>query len=116
MKAVVIKAHKPEVLISFIAGKGELVHGEEKPTLWEGWLYCTTFEGINGWVPKNYLENVVDKPETYQLIRSYNAIEISAFKGESVEFKESESGWAWVVNNNGEEGWIPLENLKFETC
>ena len=115
MKAVVIKAHKPEVLIPFRAEKGELVLGEERPTLWEGWLYCTNFAGIKGWVPRNYLVKVVGKLGEYQFIRSYNAIEITAFEGESVEFKESESGWAWVINKNGEEGWIPLENLNLET-
>ena len=39
-KVKVIKSHRSDVLIPFQAEKGEIVNGKEKPTQWEGWLYC----------------------------------------------------------------------------
>ncbi len=39
-KVKVIKSLHSNVLIPFQAEKGEVVNGKEKPTQWEGWLYC----------------------------------------------------------------------------
>ena len=115
MKVIVKKSHKSDVLFPFKAIKGEILQCEERSTQWEGWLYCKNKEGFNGWTPKAFLSQIENNLGTYQLIHSYNAIEISANEGDSVELKESESGWAWVINKNGEEGWIPLENLNLDT-
>ncbi|MBY9003484.1 MAG: hypothetical protein KGD73_05900 [Candidatus Lokiarchaeota archaeon] len=114
MKATVKKSHMSDVLNPFKAKKGEFVQGEERPTQWEGWIYCKNKDGVNGWAPKVFLRQIDNNPGKYQFIRSYNAIEISAFEGDSVEIKETESGWAWVVNIKGEDGWIPLVNLDLE--
>lgn len=115
MKALVKKSHKSEVLNPFKAKKGEFVKGEERPSQWEGWLYCINKDGVNGWAPKVFLSQIENSPGKYRFVRSYNAFEISAVKGDSVEIKEAESGWAWVINKKGEKGWIPLENLDLET-
>jgi uncharacterized protein YgiM (DUF1202 family) len=113
MKAKVIKSHNSDVLIPFKASKGEIVQGEERPTQWEGWLYCTNNKGLNGWVPSSYLESLGDQTNKYQLNRSYNAFEISASVGDLVEIVESESGWALIANEDGKKGWIPLDNLDY---
>ena len=110
--AKVIKPHRSEVPIPFQAKKGEVVSGMEKPTQWEGWLYCRTENGIYGWVPKAFVTPLKNSSQKYQFVRAYNAFEITAVKGEIVNIKETESGWAWIEKENGEEGWIPLENLK----
>lgn len=107
----VIKNHHSDVKIPFQAERGEIVSGEEKPTQWEGWLYCVKKTGVQGWVPKAFLTPIEDSIEKYQFIRAYNAFEISAMEGELVKIKEMESGWAWIENKNGTFGWIPLENL-----
>jgi len=112
-KVKVIKAHRSDVLIPFQAEKGEIVNGKEKPTQWEGWLYCKNKDGIFGWVPKAFVTQVKDSSEEFQFIRAYNAFEISASKGEFVTIIEIESGWARIENENGKIGWIPLENLDY---
>ncbi|MFX0012578.1 MAG: GW dipeptide domain-containing protein [Candidatus Hermodarchaeota archaeon] len=111
-KVTVVKSHHSEVLIPFQAEKGEIVKGKEKPTQWEGWLYCKNNAGIYGWVPKAFVIPIVGSSENFQFIRSYNAFEITALKGESVLIKETESGWALVENKDRKVGWIPLENLE----
>ncbi len=107
----VIKSHNSDVPIPFQAGKGEIVSGKEKPTQWEGWLYCKNKAGIYGWVPKAFVTPVKDSFGMYQFIRAYNAFEITAGGGEVVKIKEIVSGWAWIEKENGTLGWIPLENL-----
>ena len=111
MKAKVIKSHHSDIAIPFQAERGEHVRGEEKPTQWEGWLYCKNKVGVTGWVPKTFVTQVKDSTDTYQFTRDYNALEINAIKGEVVKIKEIESGWAKIENKSGEVGWIPLENL-----
>ena len=110
-KVKVIKSHHSDVLIPFQAEKGEIVNGKEKPTQWEGWLYCKNKDGIFGWAPKAFVTPVKDSSEEFHFIRAYNSFEISASKGEFVKIKERESGWARIENESGKIGWIPLENL-----
>ena len=110
-KVKVIKDHHSDVLIPFQAQKGEIVKGKEKPTQWEGWLYCKNKGGIFGWVPKAFVTPVKYSSEEFQFVRAYNAFEISASEGEFVIIKEIESGWARIENESGKIGWIPLENL-----
>jgi len=110
-KVKVIKSHHSDVLIPFQAEKGEIVYGKEKPTQWEGWLYCKNKDGIFGWVPKAFVTPVKDSAEEFQFLRAYDAFEISASKGEFVKIKEMESEWARIENESGKMGWIPLENL-----
>ena len=112
-KVAVIKSHHSEVLIPFQAEKGEIVSGKEKPTQWEGWIYCKNKVGIYGWVPKAFVTSVKNSSEEFQFIRAYNSFEISVSEGEFVKIKEIESGWAWIENEHGKLGWIPLVNLDY---
>lgn len=110
-KVKVIRSHYSEVLIPFQAKKGDIVIGKEKPTQWEGWLYCKNNNGIYGWVPKAFVTQVKNSSEEFKFIRAYDAFEISASEGEFVKILEIESGWALIENDIGKIGWIPLENL-----
>lgn len=112
-RARVIKSHQSEVLTPFQAEKGDIVIGKEKPTQWEGWLYCRNKEGIYGWAPKAFFTPVEDSSEEFQFIRAYNSFEISVSKGEFVKIQEIVSGWAIIENEDGKIGWIPLENLDY---
>lgn len=106
--------HKSDVLLPFRAKKDEIVKGEEKPTKWEGWLYCENKLGTQGWVPKAFLEIFSEEFNYYKLNRDYNACEIPASEGEFVEIEETESGWALVISETDKIGWIPLEKLELE--
>ena len=114
MKVEVKRDHNSDVLIPFKAKKSEIVVGEEKPTQWEGWLYCENEQGVKGWVPKAFLKEIPNKKKYFKFNRDYDAYELPASKGDLVEVKEIESGWALVISETGEVGWIPLENLDFK--
>ena len=106
-----VKSHQVEAQTPFRAEKGDIVLSEEKPTQWEGWVYCKNKDGIYGWVPKAFVTSVKDSSEEFQFIRAYNSFEIYATEGEYVKIEEIESGWARIENESGKIGWIPLENL-----
>lgn len=44
-------------------------------------------------------------------LRDYDSFELSVDIGEILTIKEAAASWAWVENPDGEEGWVPLENL-----
>ena len=110
-RARVIKSHQSDVLTPFQTKMGDIVIGKEKPTQWEGWLYCKNKEGIYGWVPKAFITPVKTSTEEFRFIRDYNSYELSVSIGENVTIHEIESGWAIIEKENGMIGWIPLENL-----
>jgi hypothetical protein len=113
-KAKVIKSHQSDVFIPFQAEKGDIVRGKEKPTEWEGWLYCKNNNDFYGWVPKAFLSPLKDSSEKFEFTRAYDTFEISVLEGESVKIIEIESRWAWVENKRGKIGWVPLDNLNYD--
>lgn len=110
-KAVVIKTHNVDDSKPLVVKRGEVIEGQEKKTEWEGWLWCCTSQGINGWIPKNYLQGCQDNPGHYSALRDYNARELAVNIGQSVLILDEESGWAFVQTDSHEEGWVPLKNL-----
>jgi hypothetical protein len=107
----VTKNHKSEFQVPLVARKGEIVEGLERESEWEGWLWCRNSSGIHGWAPKTYLKSTPESGH-FQLLRDYNARELTVDEGQEVIVLDEESEWAWVRTPLGEEGWIPLENLQ----
>ncbi len=107
----VIKNHKSDNLIPLVIRLGEVLEGERRATEWDGWLWCKTSAGNFGWVPEAYL-NPLPEEGKYVATRDYNAKELTISIGQEVLIQDEESGWAWVKTPQGEEGWIPLENLE----
>ena len=112
--ARVIKSHNSEYPDVMIFNKGECIHGEAKESPWKGWLWCSNNEKIYRWVPKSYIKLVDDNTNSYIFLKDYNAKELSVAKGEEIMVFYEESEWVWVRNHKGEEGWVPLENIKIE--
>lgn len=106
----VLKSHESEITKSLVVKKGEQLEGQEKETKWDGWLWCRTKAGVDGWVPKSYLEPL-SEPRQYQLLQDYTSKELRVQPGDEVLVLIEESGWAWARSPMGEEGWVPLENL-----
>jgi hypothetical protein len=46
------------------------------------------------------------------LLRNYSAIELSVAPDQVLSASLFESGWIWATNEDGEEGWVPLDNLE----
>ena len=106
----VIKAHRPESSDSLKMSVGELLRGERRKTKWDGWIWCTSKSGISAWIPEAYLS---EQPQLgmYRAVRDYDSFELSVDIGETLNVKDDAASWAWVENPDGEEGWVPLENL-----
>lgn len=92
-----------------IITRGEILKIETKKSKWKGWIWCINQFGKGGWVPEKYIEKLHDK---CKVLKDYNATELTVKAGEVLIISYEESGWAWVTNENGECGWVPLENVQ----
>ena len=110
----VIQSYDSEYHNAMFFKKGEYVHGEVKESPWKGWMWCSNNERIYRWVPKSYIKLMDDKVNLFIFLKDYNAKELSVTKGEKLMLFYEESDWVWVRNQKGEEGWVPLENVKVE--
>jgi hypothetical protein len=109
MNFLVKKIHQPETDTPLIAKKGDRFHWAKKATLWDGWLWCTSSEGISGWIPEGWL--ILEGPIAV-LNRDYDATELSVHPGETVSGELEESGWIWVMNQENKQGWVPRDCLE----
>ena len=108
-KHLVIKSHQPSFDYYLSLKKGEILTYERKPTESTGWIWGTTTGGKSCWVPEAWVELM---GKQCKLRRDYNSKELAVNKGDTVQAKLIESGWAWIVNSNDEMGWIPEDCLK----
>jgi uncharacterized protein YgiM (DUF1202 family) len=105
----VIEGYRSAFPDPLAARQGDELRVERSDSEWPGWVWCTSDDGHAGWVPAAWLERQDDG--SWLLLRDYKARELTVRKGEVVELKEKESGWAWATASTGESGWIPLRNL-----
>lgn len=110
---IVIKRHISEYPnpIHFSAGDlltvGEKYVGDEG---WDNWYLCS-FNGLSGWVPKQVIELI---SETTGIAKeNYSALELNVETQEHVIGYKEINGWVWCKKlDTGEQGWIPVLNLK----
>lgn len=76
---------------------------------WKGWVYCSDHRGFEGWVSETYLQI---ESQTALVLKYYDATEIDLTENQIVQILNEEFGWAWVRNENNQEGWVPLKNLQ----
>ena len=107
----VIKKHTSEFSIPLTIMKDDTIEGERRETEWGGWLWCKNDVDIFGWVPEPYLKKLPEDRK-YIALRDYNAIELSVDIGQELMVLDEASSWAWVRTSQGDEGWVPLENLE----
>lgn len=82
---------------------------EETNPAWDGWLWCRSSDGQEGWISKDYM-SVNGSSAT--MIRDYDAKEVAVQESDIVEVLKVERGWSWIKKFDGSEGWIPSENLE----
>jgi hypothetical protein len=107
-KFLVHHQHKPETKDFILGTTGVLLVYERRETIYPGWIWCTDEHGNHAWVPEAYVSVV---GETCVLTRDYDSRELEVEVGEMVQVLETESGWAWVLNDEGRNGWVPLDCL-----
>lgn len=77
---------------------------------WDGhlWLWAINAQGKAGWVP----DTLVSRTSAGCFAnKNYSAMELSCIAGQALESFETTHGWAWCRAQDGNEGWVPLNNL-----
>ncbi|MGB9906799.1 MAG: SH3 domain-containing protein [Candidatus Saccharicenans sp.] len=112
--AVVTKNYRMEFSEFLEAAAGDEVEmGEEytKHPDWKNWVWDRHLRtGLSGWIPGPRLTFQSKQKPVFNL--PYSSAELNATEGETLLVMKELNGWAWCKNKNGQEGWIPLENLK----
>jgi hypothetical protein len=77
-----------------------------------GWIWCTGGDGRSAWVPLRIIQRGKDHSGG-RILEDYDARELTAKAGETLNILAIESGWAWVENASGRRGWIPEAVIEF---
>jgi uncharacterized protein YgiM (DUF1202 family) len=88
---------------------GAEVRVEREDDEYPGWWWCTGPDGRSGWMPDELLRRRGDVAE---VVEDYSACELSARSGEAVRVEQVRRDWARVRNEQGDEGWIPLDCVR----
>jgi hypothetical protein len=88
---------------------GERVRAGQRDSEWTEFVFVTTAEGA-GWVPERCLDTSSDPAV---VLVGYDTTELATTAGEELALVERDdpSGWAWVRNAAGQEGWVPLRTV-----
>jgi hypothetical protein len=89
---------------------GQRVRAGQHDTQWPAFVFVTTDDGA-GWVPEHYLDTSSDPAV---VITGYNTTELATAAGDELTLIEQDdpSGWAWVRNAAGQQGWVPLRTVR----
>jgi hypothetical protein len=114
---MVIKSHSSNYSDPIVVRKGEQVmvgeiyNGAEN---WPDWRFCSKInESQKGWIPEQLLSIGDNNDGTVK--EDYSAKELSVEAGQKVTVREKLNGWMWCQTPDGDEGWIPVENLEEQT-
>jgi hypothetical protein len=88
---------------------GQRVRAGRRDTEWPEFVFITTGDGA-GWVPERCLDTSSDPAI---VLVGYDTTELATTAGEELTLVERDdpSGWAWVRNAAGQEGWVPLRTV-----
>ena len=89
---------------------GQRVQAGQQDTDWPAFVFITTDDGA-GWVPGRHLDTSADPAV---VITAYETTELATIAGEELTLirQDDPSGWAWVRNAAGREGWVPLRTVE----
>lgn len=73
-----------------------------------GWYWCRVPSGKEGWVHQSFLTATTG---TVTALHAYTAKELTVTAGERGTLIRVLDGWAFVLLENGEEGWIPETHI-----
>lgn len=108
---IVISDYKSPYIDPLKIRKGEILQIGNEESEWSGWVWCTNKKGKQRWVPRNYMDI---QGNTGIMLQDYEATELNVSTGEELKIEKEESGWVWVSNKEGKQGWVPLDNIKIK--
>jgi hypothetical protein len=89
---------------------GQHVHAGQRDTDWPAFVLITTDDGA-GWIPERHLDT---SSGSAVVITCYDTTELATTAGEELTLIDQDrlSGWVWVRNAAGREGWVPLNTVE----
>ena len=90
---------------------GQQVQAGQQDTDWPAFVFIITTDDGAGWVPGRHLDT---SSAPAVVITGYNTAELATTAGEELTLinQDDPSGWAWVRNATGREGWVPLRTVE----
>ncbi|PFV93229.1 SH3 domain-containing protein [Bacillus thuringiensis] len=114
MKYIVIKSHVsnyPNPIRLEERNVVKMIESYAGPENWENWMFCHEEKyDRKGWVPEQIIRK--DMNGTGIIIKQYTAKELNVSIGKRLIGLEELNGWVWCEGRDGEEGWVPKENLQ----
>jgi hypothetical protein len=89
---------------------GQHVRVGQHDTEWPAFVFVTAESG-EGWVPERHLDTSRDPAV---VLTDYDTTVLATTAGEELTLVRSDdpSGWAWVRNDAGREGWVPWRTVE----
>jgi len=105
-----VKAHHIPQRPSIQVAAGQRLRVGELDTTWPAFIFVTTEDG-QGWVPARYVDTSSSPPV---MVAPYDTTELPTSVGEvlTVLIRDDLSGWTWVRNAAGQEGWVPDDTIE----
>jgi SH3-like domain-containing protein len=105
-----VRAHEIPSRPAIRVAAGQRVEVGDRDTTWPAFVFVTA-DGGSGWVPARYVD-VGSRPAV--MLAAYDTAELSTTAGEllTVLAVDDLSGWTWVRNARGREGWVPSDTIE----
>ncbi len=89
---------------------GQQVQAGQQDTGWPAFVFITTSDGA-GWVPRRHLDTS-SAPAVVTI--AYDTTGLATTAGEELTLinQDDPSGWAWVRNAAGRQGWVALRTVE----
>lgn len=99
-------AQYPEPLLVKAGATVEPAHWDNE---WPGWTWCSTSNGLTGWIPERFLDR---GGAEVVCLYDFDGTELSLTKGQKLDVLAEESGWLWCLTEAGHKGWVPNNRVK----
>jgi hypothetical protein len=105
-----VKAHEIPGRLPIQVAVGQSVQVGSQDTTWPAFVFVTTDNG-SGWVPARHID--AGSGPAVMLV-PYDTTELATAVGEllTVLVIDNPSGWTWVRNALGGEGWVPSDTIE----
>ncbi|RPI00277.1 MAG: hypothetical protein EHM72_09675 [Calditrichaeota bacterium] len=101
----IIKAWQASYAHAICFKTGDHVKCEKTDSDWPGWTWCSSQDGRSCWAPQILLQ--VEDEDHALFLDDYCSAELTVTPNEILQIRKEVMGWCWVVNEKGEQGWVP---------
>jgi hypothetical protein len=105
----VIADHQASFPAALVFQAGDVLTVENRETVWEGWIWCISREGVGAWVPEGFVKKQGD---SCIALRTYDSTELTVTVGDVLQACEEAGGWLWCTDGKGRWGWVPASSVE----